>query len=267
MAHISFFILRQSGFFNTVARMMMRLFDSPYRAPAGRLISAKPDMAIESIACCQLLSFKRNGAAFSLPLFKDLPKEDLEAAPKLFSIAGVDEAGRGPLAGPVVTAAVILNPAHIPDALNDSKKLSANQREVLFESLITSHDIAIASATPQRIDDINIRAATLWAMVQAVKALPRQPDGVLIDGRDVPDGLPCPGGAVIKGDGLSQSIAAASIIAKVMRDRMMQNCGRDAPGYGLETHMGYGTEQHRAAITAKGGTRHHRTSFRPLRDL
>lgn len=247
--------------------MMMRLFDSPYRAPANWLASAKPDMAIEGLACCHLLSFKRNGPAFSLPLFKDIPKDDLETAQNLFAIAGVDEAGRGPLAGPVVTAAVILNPAHIPDALNDSKKLSANQREVLFESLITSHDISIASATPQRIDDINIRAATLWAMVQAVKGLPRQPDGVLIDGRDVPDGLPCPGGAVIKGDGLSQSIAAASIVAKVMRDRMMQNCGRDAPGYGLETHMGYGTERHRAEIIAKGGTRHHRTSFRPLRDL
>lgn len=224
-------------------------------------------MTVEGIACCHLLSFKRNGLAFSLPLFKDIPKEDLETAPQLFSIAGVDEAGRGPLAGPVVTAAVILNPAHIPDALNDSKKLSAKQREILFESLIATHDIAIASATPQRIDEINIRAATLWAMTQAVKALPKLPDGVLIDGRDVPDGLPCPGGAVIKGDGLSQSIAAASIIAKVMRDRMMQYCGRDAPGYGLETHMGYGTEKHRAAIIDKGGTRHHRVSFRPLRDL
>lgn len=247
--------------------MKMRLFDSPYRAPANRPVTAKPDLAVENTACCRLLSFQRNGSAFSLPLFEDLPKSDLMSASDLFSIAGVDEAGRGPLAGPVVTAAVILDPAHVPDALNDSKKLSADQREALFDVLIDRHDIGIASATPQRIDDMNIRAATLWAMVQAVNALPTQPDGVLIDGRDVPDGLPCPGGAVIKGDGLSQSIAAASIVAKVLRDRMMQNCGLDAPGYGLETHMGYGTERHRLAIVSKGGTRHHRLSFRPLRDM
>lgn len=261
------FVLQHLRFLNTVASMNMRLFDSPYRAPENRLVSAKPDMIVEGIACCNLLSIRRNGSAFSLPLFKELPKDDLEAAPKLFSIAGVDEAGRGPLAGPVVTAAIILNSENIPDALNDSKKLSAKQREALFENLIAAHDIGVASATPERIDEMNIRAATLWAMVQAVKALPRQPDGVLVDGRDVPDGLPCPGGAVIKGDGLSQSIAAASIIAKVIRDRMMLNCGRDAAGYGLETHMGYGTEKHRAAIISRGGTRHHRLSFRPLRDL
>lgn len=247
--------------------MMMRLFESPYRAATDRPNSARPDLAVENLACCSLLSFQRNCSAFHLPLFRELSEDDMKTAPKLFSIAGVDEAGRGPLAGPVVTAAVILDPAHIPDGLNDSKKLSAVQRETLFENLVHRHDIGIASATPKRIDDMNIRAATLWAMTQAVKALPTQPDGVLIDGRDVPDGLPCPGGAVIKGDGLSQSIAAASIIAKVMRDRMMQNCGQDAPGYGFERHMGYGTEQHRSAIIRMGGTRHHRISFRPLRDL
>jgi ribonuclease HII len=247
--------------------MMMRIFDSPYRASTERLRSDKPDLSIETLACCHLLSFQRNGSAFHLPLFKGLSEADMESAPKLFSIAGVDEAGRGPLAGPVVTAAVILDPAHVPEALNDSKKLSASQRETLFESLILRHDIAIASASPRRIDEMNIRAATLWAMAECVKALPRQPDGVLIDGRDVPDGLPCPGGAVIKGDGLSQSIAAASIVAKVMRDRMMCNCGQDVPGYGFEVHMGYGTAQHRSAIVQMGGSRHHRLSFRPLRDL
>lgn len=247
--------------------MMMRIFDSPYRASTDRPSSAGPDLAIEAMACCRLLSFQRNGPAFHLPLFEGLSEADMEKAPKLFSIAGVDEAGRGPLAGPVVTAAIILDPAHIPETLNDSKKLSASQREALFESLILRHDIAVASASPRRIDDMNIRTATLWAMAQCVNALPRRPDGVLIDGRDVPDGLPCPGGAVIKGDSLSQSIAAASIIAKVMRDRMMCNCGQDVPGYGLEVHMGYGTAQHRSAIMQSGGTRHHRLSFRPLRDL
>nr|WP_306265924.1 ribonuclease HII [Pararhizobium sp. IMCC3301] len=224
-------------------------------------------MAVESLACARLLALQRNGQTAALPLFRQISKRDLNSARKLFAIAGVDEAGRGPLAGPVVTAAVILDPRHIPDGLNDSKKLSAGQRAELFDKLIARHSVAIAWATAQRIDRMNIRAATLWAMTQAVAALPAQPDGVLIDGRDIPAGLPCPGGAVIKGDNLSQSIAAASIIAKVTRDRMMQICGRDAPGYGLEKHMGYGTQFHRAAILSKGGTRHHRLSFRPLRDL
>lgn len=246
--------------------MMMQLFDSPYRAPAEQN-ARLPDMKVEALACARLLALQRNGHASGLPLFRQLSKDEFRSARKLFAIAGVDEAGRGPLAGPIVTAAVILDPRHIPDALNDSKKLSAAQRAVLFDKLMAKHSVGIAWATAQRIDRMNIRAATLWAMTQAVTALPQQPDGVLIDGRDIPAGLPCPGCAVIKGDGLSQSIAAASIVAKVMRDRMMQICGRDAPGYGLETHMGYGTELHRAAILSKGGTRHHRLSFRPLRDL
>lgn len=224
-------------------------------------------MVIEWLACGKLLSQERNGSAFNLPLFNELSKKDVQEAKQRFSIAGVDEAGRGPLAGPVVTAAVVLDRQQIPKSLDDSKKLSANQREILFEALITEHHIGIAWATPSRIDDMNIRAATLWAMTQAVKALPFRPDGVLIDGRDIPDGLPSPAGAVIKGDGLSKSIAAASIVAKVVRDRMMQTCEHDSPGYGLGTHMGYGTEMHRNAIVNLGGTKHHRMSFRPLKDL
>tara|TARA_R110002124_G_scaffold80518_7_gene213049 strand:+ start:5265 stop:6008 length:744 start_codon:yes stop_codon:yes gene_type:complete len=247
--------------------MLTQLFDSPYRAAADRKKSCLPDMAVEALACARLMALQRNGPASALPLFQKISKSDLKSTRHRFAIAGVDEAGRGPLAGPVVTAAVILNPHQIPVALNDSKKLSAGQREGLFEQLIANHTVGIAWATADRIDRMNIRAATLWAMAQAIAALPQQPDGVLIDGRDIPAGLPCPGGAVIKGDGLSQSIAAASIIAKVIRDRMMQICACDAPGYGLERHMGYGTEFHRAAILSKGGTRHHRLSFRPLRDL
>lgn len=243
------------------------LFDSPYRPPENWTASCEPDMTVECLACAKLLSQERNGGAFNLPLFDEIAKEDIEAAKLRFSIAGVDEAGRGPLAGPVVTAAVILDRQNIPKSLNDSKKLSAKRREHLYETLIDQHHIGIAWATPLRIDEMNIRAATLWAMTKAVKALPSPPDGVLIDGRDVPSGLPCPGGAVIKGDSLSKSIAAASIIAKVVRDRMMKICGEDVPGYGLETHMGYGTEMHRGAIVQNGGTKHHRQSFRPLKDL
>ncbi|MBL4647151.1 MAG: ribonuclease HII [Rhizobiales bacterium] len=186
---------------------------------------------------------------------------------KSIIIAGVDEAGRGPLAGPVVAAAVILDQDHLPDALNDSKKLSARKREALFEQILEHHHIGFAFAPPERIDDINIRGATLWAMAQAVNALPITPDVALIDGRDVPAGLPCPAGAVIKGDALSLSISAASIVAKVMRDQMMRNCGVDAPAYGFETHMGYGTERHRGCILQHGGSRHHRKSFNPLRTL
>ncbi|MFK8034803.1 MAG: ribonuclease HII [Hyphomicrobiales bacterium] len=230
-------------------------------------MSRGPDFKVETLACEKLMSLERNGKAFNLPLFSELSKEDVVEAKQRYLIAGVDEAGRGPLAGPVVTAAVILNNKNVPNTLNDSKKLSAIQREKLFKALITKHHIGVAWATPLRIDEMNIRAATLWAMTQAVKALPLRPDGVLIDGRDVPSGLPSPAGAVIKGDTLSKSIAAASIVAKVMRDRMMQTCAQDAPGYGLDVHMGYGTEMHRHAIVKHGGSRHHRQSFRPLKDL
>lgn len=230
-------------------------------------MSRGPDFKVETLACEKLMSLELNGKAFNLPLFSELSKEDVVEAKQRYLIAGVDEAGRGPLAGPVVTAAVILNNKNVPNTLNDSKKLSAIQREKLFEALITKHHIGVAWATPLRIDEMNIRAATLWAMTQAVKALPLRPDGVLIDGRDVPGGLPSPAGAVIKGDALSKSIAAASIVAKVMRDRMMQTCAQDAPGYGLDVHMGYGTEMHRHAIVKHGGSRHHRQSYRPLKDL
>lgn len=247
--------------------MSANLFDSPYRASDKRNISRGPDLKVEWLACEKLMSLERNGKAFNLPLFSELSKVDILEAKQRYSIAGVDEAGRGPLAGPVVTAAVILNKKNIPKLLDDSKKLNATQREKIFEALITKHHIGIAWATPLRIDKMNIRAATLWAMTQAVKGLPLRPDGVLIDGRDIPSGLPSPGGAVIKGDTLSKSIAAASIVAKVIRDRMMQSCAQDAPGYGLDVHMGYGTEMHRHAIVEHGGSRHHRQSFRPLKDL
>jgi ribonuclease HII len=180
-------------------------------------------------------------------------------------IAGVDEAGRGPLAGPVVVAACILDPHHIPLGLNDSKKLTAAKREALFERILTTGHVSIVSVSALTIDAINIRAATLQGMAQAVRGLPVQPAYALIDGRDVPPNLPCPGEALIKGDARSVSIAAASIVAKVTRDRLMVRAAEFWPGYGFERHMGYGTEAHLEAIKRLGPCPIHRLSFAPLK--
>ena len=180
-------------------------------------------------------------------------------------VAGVDEAGRGPLAGPVVVAACILDPSHIPLGLNDSKKLTAAKREALFEQILATSHVSIVSVSAQTIDAINIRAATLQGMAQAVRGLAVQPAYALIDGRDVPPGLPCPGEALIKGDARSVSIAAASILAKVTRDRLMVRAAEFWPGYGFERHMSYGTEAHLDAIKRLGPCPIHRLSFAPLK--
>ncbi|WP_297104078.1 ribonuclease HII [uncultured Devosia sp.] len=182
-------------------------------------------------------------------------------------VAGVDEAGRGPLAGPVVVAAVRLDPARIPDGLNDSKKLTAERREALFEQILSTADVAIVSAPPSDIVSLNIRGATLAAMARAVRALPHRVDRVLVDGRDVPPELPCPGIALIGGDGRSVSIAAASIVAKVMRDRMCEIMDCDAPHFGFAGHKGYGTAAHLAALDLHGPCRHHRAEFGPVAAL
>lgn len=179
-------------------------------------------------------------------------------------IAGVDEAGRGPIAGPVVTAAVVLDWARVPAGLNDSKKLTAARREALFEAILADHGVAIALSSVERIDGTDIRAATLDAMRRAVKGLAVPPDHVLIDGIDVPPGLPCPGTAVVEGDARSLTIAAASIVAKVLRDRLMEKAGAEHPGYGLEKHKGYGTVDHMAALARLGATALHRRSFAPV---
>lgn len=180
-------------------------------------------------------------------------------------VAGIDEAGRGPWAGPVAVAAVVLNPKRIPDGLDDSKRLKASERERLAEKILADHDVALVFATPARIDAMNIRAATLWAMAAAARALGCRPDHALIDGRDVPPGLPCPGEAVISGDHLSLSIAAAAIIAKTARDRHMTRQAECHPGYGFENHMGYGTPEHQAALARLGPCILHRRSFAPIR--
>ena len=180
-------------------------------------------------------------------------------------IAGIDEAGRGPWAGPVVAAAVILDPERIPAGLNDSKQLSEPVRERLFGEIANRAQMAVGIAEVGQIDRDNILQATLWAMAAALRALPSRPSAVLVDGNRLPP-LPCPAEAVIKGDALSLSIAAASIVAKVTRDRLMRQLACDFPGYGWERNRGYGTQEHRSAIAELGVTPQHRRSFAPIRD-
>lgn len=178
-------------------------------------------------------------------------------------MAGCDEAGRGPLAGPVVAAAVILDPGRLPHGINDSKKLTPRNREALFDEICTHHMVAIAIAPPQRIDRDNILRASLWAMARAAAALPQAPRHVFVDGRDKIE-TPCDCDAVIGGDGKVLSIAAASIVAKVARDRLMAQLGAEHPGYGFERHMGYGVPAHLEALERLGPTIHHRRSFAPV---
>ncbi|WP_245985749.1 ribonuclease HII [Maritalea myrionectae] len=182
-------------------------------------------------------------------------------------VCGVDEAGRGPLAGPVVAAAVILDPENVPDGLNDSKKLTVKVRDRLYDEIFASAQVGIASAPPEMIATHNIRGATLLAMRRAVEALAQQPDVALIDGRDVPPHLPCAGHSLIKGDSRSLSIAAASIIAKVSRDRACEIMERDAPHFGFLKHKGYGTKQHLTALIDHGACDHHRKDFKPIAEI
>ena len=184
----------------------------------------------------------------------------------VFPVAGCDEAGRGPLAGPVVAAAVILDPRRIPKGLNDSKKLNAETRATLNEQICASAQVAIAIAPPARIDVDNIRGASLWALARAVKALPVMPRLVFVDGIDRID-VDCECKAVISGDALVLSIAAASIVAKVTRDRLMGCLGAAHPGYGFERHMGYSVPEHFAALSRLGPCVHHRRRFAPVAAL
>lgn len=180
-------------------------------------------------------------------------------------VAGLDEAGRGPLAGPVVAASVILDEDNIPDGLNDSKKLSAKKREMLFEQIIATSHVGICSISSETIDQTDIRKASLDAMAKSLAALPIKANFALVDGRDIPMGFDIPADALVKGDGRSLSIAAASIIAKVTRDRIMVRAGLTYPEYGFEQHAGYGTKAHREAISEHGPCPIHRFSFRPIR--
>jgi ribonuclease HII len=181
----------------------------------------------------------------------------------VFPVAGCDEAGRGPLAGPVVAAAVILDPKRIPRGLDDSKKLTAAERETLYERIFATSEVGVAFGSPARIDRDNIRRASLWALASAVAALAVRPKLVFVDGIDRIDaGCDCV--PVVSGDALVLSIAAASIVAKVVRDRLMMQIGAAHPGYGFERHMGYAVPEHRRALATLGPTIHHRRSFAPV---
>ena len=220
---------------------------------------------------CELRRMSRRAPPDSPMLFEDVPLVptfELELIARRaghWPVAGADEAGRGPLAGPVVAAAVILDPERIPDGLNDSKQLTAARREELFVEILATATVSIASSSAGRIDTTDIRKASLDAMRRAICALAVPASYVLTDGLDVPTGLACPGKAVVKGDARSFSIAAASIVAKVTRDRMMTRAGVVFPAYGFAAHAGYGTAQHRAGIEEHGPCPLHRMSFRPLR--
>jgi ribonuclease HII len=181
----------------------------------------------------------------------------------IWPVAGCDEAGRGPLAGPVVAAAVVLDPERIPRGLNDSKKLDAAEREKLYEKICASAQVAVAFGSIARIDRDNILRASLWALARAVKALPVAPRLVYVDGNNRID-VGCDCTAVVSGDALVSSIAAASIVAKVTRDRLMGRLGLAHPGYGFERHMGYSVPEHFAALARLGPTVHHRRSFAPV---
>ena len=184
-----------------------------------------------------------------------------------FVVAGVDEVGRGPLAGPVTAAAVILDPMSIPDGLNDSKRLSAKRREALHQKLLDCADVSIAHASVDEIDDLNILRASHLAMVRAIEGLRQKPDLVLIDGNMIPKGLTVPARTIIKGDAISVSIAAASIVAKNCRDRIMWDLAQQYPGYGWETNAGYPSKRHKEALQNLGVTPHHRRSFKPVHNI
>jgi ribonuclease HII len=205
---------------------------------------------------------------FDLPLKPDFSIEARLLAKGCRAVAGTDEAGRGPLAGPVVAAAVILDPACIPLGLDDSKRMDKRAREAAFDLILTqARAVGLCAMPAEAIDASDIRKASLEAMRRAASALSIPADHVLADGRDVPPGLACPGTALIKGDQRSVSVAAASIVAKVMRDRMMMTAGAIHPAYGFDAHAGYGTARHIQALSTLGPiVRLHRFSFAPIRE-
>ncbi|RLL72353.1 ribonuclease HII [Paenirhodobacter hankyongi] len=185
----------------------------------------------------------------------------------LLRIAGTDEVGRGPLCGPVTAAAVILDPARIPEGLNDSKKLTAKRRAALVEEITASADWCVAHASVEEIDSLNILRASHLAMCRAVAGLRRLPDHVLVDGNRLPQDLGVSAEAIVKGDGRSVSIAAASILAKEARDALMVGLAQQYPGYGWERNAGYPTRDHLQALLDLGVTPVHRRSFKPVHNI
>ena len=197
------------------------------------------------------------------PLRPSFRRERAALKRGVWPVAGCDEAGRGPLAGPVVAAAVILDPKRVPRGLDDSKKLDPQTRERLYEKICASAEVAIAVAPPSRIDRDNILRASLWALARAVEALPVRPVLVFVDGPLRID-IRCDCEPIVSGDAIVASIAAASIVAKVTRDRLMTRLALAHPGYGFERHKGYSVPEHYAALARLGPTIHHRRSFAPV---
>jgi ribonuclease HII len=197
----------------------------------------------------------------------DFSFETAARARGLIRVAGVDEVGRGPLAGPVTAAAVVLDPARIPAGLNDSKVLTAPRRLALDAAIRAVAEVSVAHATVAEIDALNILRASHLAMVRAVAGLARPPDHVLIDGNLIPRGFALSAEAIVKGDARALSIAAASIVAKVARDAIMVDLAQQHPGYGWEKNAGYPSPAHLAALRELGVTPHHRRSFRPVHNM
>ncbi|WP_422664770.1 ribonuclease HII [Ascidiaceihabitans donghaensis] len=182
-------------------------------------------------------------------------------------VAGVDEVGRGPLAGPVTAAAVVLRSGFIPEGLNDSKALTAKKREQLYPLILANADVSVAHASVDEIDRLNILRASHLAMVRAIAGLQSPADHALIDGNMIPRDLDIPATTLVKGDSRSLSIAAASIVAKICRDRVLVDLAQQHPGYGWETNMGYGSKSHMSALENLGVTPHHRRSFKPIHNI
>ncbi len=204
----------------------------------------------------------------TLARWRRLASEEARIAGSLTTVAGVDEAGRGPLAGPVVAAAVVLDPSQDWDGLNDSKQLTAAKRDAQFARVLQgARAFAWAVVGPRAVDTLNIRIATHTAMARAVQRLALRPELVLVDGHETVAALPLAQQAVIGGDGKCLSIAAASILAKVVRDRIMERLDRVWPAYGFAQHKGYGTADHMAAIRAHGPCPLHRYTFAPISSL
>ena len=205
-------------------------------------------------------------AAESLPLRPE-PSFDFEAelmAEDRGPVAGIDEAGRGPWAGPVVVAAVILNPDRIPEGLNDSKLLTPEAREDRYAEILATSIVSVVIGHVRRIDRDNILQASLWGMRAAYRGLGVPVGSALIDGNIIPRRFPCQARAIVGGDGISLSVAAASIVAKVTRDRLMVKLARRYRRYGWESNKGYGTPEHALAIKKHGVCTHHRRSFSPI---
>ena len=182
-------------------------------------------------------------------------------------VAGVDEVGRGPLAGPVTAAAVVLDVDRIPEGLDDSKKLSMTKREALWAAIIAAAEVSVAHASVREIEELNILRAAHLAMVRAINGLRLPPDHVLVDGTMLPRDLTLPATPIVRGDARSLSIAAASIVAKICRDRIMVDLAQQHPGYGWETNMGYPSKSHRLALQNLGVSPHHRRTFRPVHNM